>query len=326
MYIDNIIISNFRNFEFTDIKTKKTNIIYGRNASGKTNTIEAIYTLINGHSFKNKNLPLQKNSQKKTILSATLNNNNIYIEIFKGKKTIKLNTKPTTTIHLKKTFSSILYSIESFISFKDKKYIFSLLDRNSFINNQEIVDMILEYNKLLKLKKTAVNSPNNDKNLLNILHNKILSLMREISNNRQQSSLNINSKINNILKNFTDKKAKIIYETANYKKDVLEYEIQNRKIITSLNKDKFTILFDDKDIFTYASIGEKKIVLLSLILSIVENYNKTIKPILLIDDLEGDLDDDAKKTALKILKEFPNQLFLTTLGEYLYNGANIIRL
>ena len=44
MYIDKIILENFRNYKKQEIDlNKKCNIIYGMNAQGKTNIIEAIF-------------------------------------------------------------------------------------------------------------------------------------------------------------------------------------------------------------------------------------------------------------------------------------------
>ena len=97
-------------------------------------------------------------------------------------------------------------------------------------------------------------------------------------------------------------------------------------MLNSLNRDSVNILFDGKNIFNYSSVGEKKIVLLSLVVAIILNYNRYKTPIVLVDDIEGDLDRDYRGIVFELLTSLPNQLFLTTLGEYLYNDANIIRL
>ena len=44
MWVKNIKLSNFRNYENIDINLEKNiNIFYGENAQGKTNIIEAIF-------------------------------------------------------------------------------------------------------------------------------------------------------------------------------------------------------------------------------------------------------------------------------------------
>ena len=55
MWIKNIKIKNFRNYEQEEIKLEKNiNIFYGKNAQGKTNIIEAIFLCILGKSFRAK--------------------------------------------------------------------------------------------------------------------------------------------------------------------------------------------------------------------------------------------------------------------------------
>ncbi len=325
MYINNIIINNFKSIDLINIKTEKINIIYGKNASGKSNIIEGIFTILNGHSTTKKLLHLQNNVSKKTILTANVNNQNILIEIFKNRKNIFINNKRVNTIFVKKNFFSLIFSIESFISFDSKNYLFSLIDKNTFIENKKIVDMLIEYKKLLKLKKNLIITGKND-GFLNLTHKKILELIDIISKERINSLKILEDNINNLIKKFTDKSITLEYIPYKFDYHILDYELVNKRLLTTLNKDKINILLDNNNIFTFSSVGEKKIVLLNLIVSIIYRYNKYIKPILLIDDLEGDLDIDSKQIAKDLLFQLPNQLFLTTLGEYLYNRANIIRL
>ena len=53
MYIKNLKIENFRNYEVEEINfIPKINIIYGNNAQGKTNILEAIFYGSLGRSFR----------------------------------------------------------------------------------------------------------------------------------------------------------------------------------------------------------------------------------------------------------------------------------
>ena len=55
MYIKNIKLNNFRNYENQEINLEdKINIFYGDNAQGKTNILEAIYLCALGKSFRTK--------------------------------------------------------------------------------------------------------------------------------------------------------------------------------------------------------------------------------------------------------------------------------
>ena len=53
MYIKNISLKNFRNYENAQIEfINGKNIIYGKNGQGKTNIIEAIYFMQSGKSYR----------------------------------------------------------------------------------------------------------------------------------------------------------------------------------------------------------------------------------------------------------------------------------
>ena len=67
MKIDNISLVNFRNYEKLDVSFGKSlNIFYGKNGSGKTNLVEAIYILALTKSFRisNDKLLIKKGSIK----------------------------------------------------------------------------------------------------------------------------------------------------------------------------------------------------------------------------------------------------------------------
>ena len=53
MYLDCAVFENYRNIEFFPFSfDKEINILYGKNAQGKTNVIEGIYLFGNGKSFR----------------------------------------------------------------------------------------------------------------------------------------------------------------------------------------------------------------------------------------------------------------------------------
>jgi len=327
MNVTDIIFKNFRNIDFKRIKAEKTNIIYGKNASGKTNIIEGVFTLLNGHSFKRSNVVVQKYNTQETILKGQIDGKTVEIIINRKGKTIKIESKKANIMKLKENFPSIVYSIDSFLSFKDKDYLFSLIDRNSFVQNKEIAKYLIEYKKTMKVKKNILtNIKNPDEEMLRVVNKKLYEIMDEIEKEREQSIEYINENINDILKKFTDKKVKIEYKKQNIQKNITRLEILKKRVLNSLNRDNLYILLNGKNIFNYSSVGEKKIILFSLVITIVLNYNRYKAPVVLVDDIEGDLDKDYRNVVFEILTSLPNQLFLTTLGEYLYNDANIIRL
>ena len=96
MYIKNIKLYNFRNYEQEKIElNKEINIFYGDNAQGKTNILEAVFLCAIGKSFRaNKEKELIKLSEKNAIVEIEYQkedrNGIIKIEI-SDKKNIYLN-------------------------------------------------------------------------------------------------------------------------------------------------------------------------------------------------------------------------------------------
>ena len=77
MYIEKIKLQNFRNYEQLELDLNKNiNIIYGNNAQGKTNILEAIFLSSFGKSFRTK-------KEKEMI---KFNEQSAIVEIFYQKK------------------------------------------------------------------------------------------------------------------------------------------------------------------------------------------------------------------------------------------------
>ena len=92
MFIKKIRLQNFRNYEDEEFEFEKNfNIIYGDNAQGKTNIIEAIYLSSIGRSFRTKkDSELIKIGKEKAIIELEYERidreGNIRIEIDNKKK------------------------------------------------------------------------------------------------------------------------------------------------------------------------------------------------------------------------------------------------
>ena len=327
--INNIFIRNFKNFSLSSFKFDKFNIIYGENGIGKTTLLESIFMILNNHTFDKNIRTIQQDKSIKTIISGSVQSDNnyynLYIEINNNKKTSKINSKLSKTIEFKEKFPVLLYSIKSFINFKNKQYIFSLLDRYIFMKDKTILNELLEYNKIIKLKRSILKKSPIDTTLINITNEKLVELMKSISDKRKKSVELINKKMVKIFERFSHKSLKVKYEKKKIEKTLFNKELYEKRIIVSLNRDIFHIYLDEKELFLYSSLGEKKILLFCMIYSIALQYNEIKKPILLIDDLEGDLDNHMKKIITGILEDMPNQIFLTTL-EYYDNTQNMINL
>ena len=99
MYIKKVKLENFRNYDKLDVEFKKDfNLIYGNNAQGKTNILEAIYISAIGKSFQtNKDSELIKMGKEKAKIEAEIENVKKALET-NNTDTIKDATEKLTTV------------------------------------------------------------------------------------------------------------------------------------------------------------------------------------------------------------------------------------
>ena len=321
--VKRVIINNFKNFNLLKAEFEKKNIIKGQNGAGKTNLLEAIFISLNGHPFIRSFKPIQKEQSKPAIITAIIDDNTVLIKFDENGKTLKLNSKQTTVVALKKKFPCIDYSINSFISIKSKDYMFSLIDRGIYAKENQIIDKLIKYSKLQKIKRDMLKNEIDNK-ALDVLNDEIYRLTDEISNLRREFVLKIKDDIFECYNAFYKQNLTVEYEITKPDKGIFEKEKLKRRVLFSLKKDNLNIRLNDRKI-QFSSVGERKIALLCIVLSIIKVYNSLDNmPVFLIDDLEGDLDRDRQKKAFDVIMELPNQVFLTTLGAFEgYNTVNL---
>ena len=98
MYLTDLFLKNFRNYEDLELNfNKNLNIFIGNNAQGKTNILEAIYLLSTGNSHRTNIISEMVNWQKdKFYIKANLHKKDQKIKIEflveKRKKRIKVNS------------------------------------------------------------------------------------------------------------------------------------------------------------------------------------------------------------------------------------------
>ncbi|HEX13018.1 MAG: DUF2813 domain-containing protein [Desulfurella sp.] len=323
MYLENISILNFRNYKnFTKTFSPQKNIIKGENATGKTNLLDSIYILLNSHSFIRKNY---MNKIEQSTIKGTIKKDityNITIHLGKNKKSL-INSKPYGLKDFKILFPSIIFSIKDFLNFNEKKYILSLIDKFSFIENPNIIQIILNTAKHLKLKRILLEKK--DINTVKIINKNILKNVEIIQENRKQSLQKINLYLKD--QNLINKNIKLSYKPLIFDEKIINLEIQSNHNIFTLYKDTIEILLDENNIFSYSSLGEKKMVLFSLIMSLIKHYNSLNKsPIILIDDLEGDISNTNLEKMISMINTLNNQVFITTIGNINIKNANTINL
>ena len=320
MYIKNLKIENFRNYEVEEINfIPKINIIYGNNAQGKTNILEAIFYGSLGRSFRtNKDKDLIKFEE---IFS------NIDIAYQKkdrdGKINIRIANRKFITLNgvkIKK-LSDLIGNINVVIFTPDDINILKggPENRRNFLDvmisqlRPQYVYNLSNYKKTLEQRNKYLKQENRQEAMLEIWDQKLADFGFNIYTYRREFVDKLISKVKDIHKNITNEEIRIEYSSdCEDKEEYLAHLKRNRHIdfareYTScgVHRDDFKTYLDDKEIGTFGSQGQNRTAVLSLKLSELQVIYDEIgeNPILLLDDFMSELDEFRRTSFLESIKD-----------------------
>lgn len=321
MWIKNIKIKNFRNYEKEEINLEKNiNIFYGENAQGKTNIIEAIFLCSLGKSFRaKKDIEMIKINEQNAIVEIEYeksdrdgkikielgNKKNIYLNGIKIKKLSELLGNLNIVIFTPDDINILKGGPENRRKFLD--IMISQLRPNYMHILNLYMKTIDQRNKYLK----QIKEENKDEKLLEIWDEKLAEYAIKICEYREEFINKIIEKIKKIHKNITNGKEEIelkyITECKN-KENYLKLLKERRKLdiikgftTKGVHRDDFVIYINKKEINIYGSQGQNRTAMLSLKLAELQVINDEIGeyPILLLDDFMSELDKNRRKNFLE---------------------------
>ncbi len=354
MQISKIKLTNFRNYVNQTFKfSENKNIIIGNNGVGKTNIVEAIYYLSLTKSFRNNmdKVLINKNSEfftiEGTIKDKITNDYKITYNNSKKKVFINKNQIRKFSDYISK-INVICYSSEDLKLIKDSPSVHRQLINMeiSQIDNNYLKKLSI-YNKILKqrnayLKKLNVNNVYN-KEFLYVLTEKLIEYGLIINKTRKKFIDKINEYLNDYYFSITKKKGlnlRYISDFNNLTKEELKNkynkclskDVNYGNTSLGIHLDDFIFYINDTIAKDFLSEGQQKNAIISFKLSEIKliREEKNIKPILILDDLFGELDSDKISKIFTHLKQ-DMQIFITTtdlnkLDKKILNGSKIFNI
>ena len=331
-------------FNFRNLKNTNVNIAYpevflvGKNGQGKTNFLEALYISSYGSSFKT--MPESHISTTGTnnykIKTLYKENNDITHDISvtynKNKKEIYKDMKRIDRKELVSTIPCILFynsDIDFVTGSQVRKRFF--FDQCLAMYDKDYLSLLHSYLKILMAKNAVIRLKRNME-LLDTYNMQLVVLAIAITNKR----VNIIKEFNNEFPKMYEKisevsDVRILYQplvkTSSEKEllDILnkkkEYEIKMGTSIIGPHRDKINFVKDNMLFDKQSSNGQKR--LMSLILRTLQAkfYTEKLKqkPILLMDDVILELDNDKRQKFMTLLPSY-KQLFCTFLHGELFNN------
>ena len=347
MRIKRLRVENFRNLEKLDIEfSDGVNIIYGNNAQGKTNIIEAIYIFSFGKSFRaNRDIELLKFDKEYFLSNIEIMKKDRELEMDFGfdklsnKKMIKVNGV------IQKKISDIIGKL-NVVVFKPedikividapsvrRKYIDYLISSISKVYLENITKykkVLEERNNLLKEIKVKLKGnrvlERDDEDFLDVYDKLLSKLNCEIYNERKRVIEKLNNYIYDIhlklTENYINNEKLHIKYVSNVEEDIQKmYNDLIKSRLNDINKgytsfgihrDDYIISINSLDVSIYGSQGQKKSSIISLKLSELKVIEEVIgeKPVLLLDDYMSELDERRRLKFLDIIEDI--QIIITT--------------
>lgn len=330
--IDEIKIYDFRCIKNLHLKFEKINLIYGKNAKGKTSIIEAIYFLATGKSFRTKkNKELIRYDKNKAIVFAKNDNEKFAVELVEDKKNFLYNSEKIKYIdYIGKIFaiSFIPEDIELIISKPSVRRAFFNYEISQL--NKKYLNLIVDYEKILKIRNRYLKEKKYDENLKKIYEEKYIDLNFEIILARKKYIDKLSEIINKKYKELFNKsdELKIEYKTIVDISDISKIKENLKKIIEQkkekeeiygyslygIHKDEFEIKLNNRLAKSFSSQGEKKSIIFTIKISEIEINNIMNKKntIFLMDDINSYFDENRRKNIMKYLKNNDIQCFITS--------------
>jgi DNA replication and repair protein RecF len=328
---------NFRNlknsvFEFSP----GINCILGQNGNGKTNLLEAVFLLTNKKSFRKNTdysqmINIEGESPEIIIQSAFENDGDLQAYSLRMSDALEerfLNNKPEKSktpsssvfinpfdaynFHTSSTFRR--QWVDSHISLGDKEYrqvltrfqkamkfrnsVLGIGGKSASSQLKAIDDQVAEYSAILTQKRFE---------FLTQLNQFITPTFKAIFSEVHALELTLDSL-------FTHWDKKKIFDFYRHQENT---DIKAKVTQVGIHRDDFIFSFDGLNAFEFCSLGQQKMAFLSLIFAYIElfRYKFTSYPIVLIDDVSGELDSQRWKNLIQYLETKNFQVLITTANE-----------
>jgi DNA replication and repair protein RecF len=343
MLLESLEVENFRNLRGKMFFGKGLNIIFGENGQGKTNWLEAIYTLATTKSFKtaklhdainfNENLAwirgsVQQSAEIRRTIQVTLQNNS---------KTLSINGKKETVNRYLGELYTVLFNADELEIIRGTPE-----NRRKFLDAGIVgiyppfVQTLADYNRVIKQKNALLQTAQeNDFSLektaemLEIWNEQLIALATRIHKARVRYVERLQQALEKKL--FEREEVSIRYVSSlEGKGDISDYanllaerlklrvqaELSSGYSLIGTHRDELEILFDGRDLRAYGSSGQQRSALLLLQLANLNVYfsQHNEYPLFLLDDVDAELDYKRIEQLLDFLSD-KTQTFVTTSKE-----------
>ena len=346
MIIKSIELCNFRNYEREEFHFNEgTNVLYGDNAQGKTNVLEAIFVGGTTKSHKgSKDSDMIMKGREEAHLRYFVEKRDctykVEIHMRKGRtKGIAIDGLPiSSSKELMGLCNIIFFSPEDLGIIKDgPEQRRRFMDMELCQMNKAYLYYLTQYKKILKQRNALLKQIQQNSNLketLEIWDEQLVEQGSKLIEIREQFVQEIAAIMKEKHRNLTggQEDIEVKYKPNCPAKDFSrqlfmegERDVVLGTTTVGPHRDDIQFFINGQEVKVYGSQGQKRTAALSLKMAEIEIVEKTIgeKPILLLDDVLSELDRNRQNYLLEYIKGIQTIITCTGLEEFVTNGINI---
>jgi DNA replication and repair protein RecF len=344
MLLESLEIQNFRNLHGKLLFGKGLNIIFGDNGQGKTNWLEAIYTLATSKSFKTAKLneAIKFDTDEVAYIRGTVHQGEhidrvIQVTLQNNSKILSVNgKKEAVTRYLGQLHAVVFNADELEIIRGTPEFRRKFLDAGIVGIFPPFVQTLADYNRVIKQKNSLLQSAKDNEfslektaDLLEVWNDQLIALATRIHKARLRYVERLQAVLQQKL--FESEEITIRYASslegkgelsdyANLLSERLKLRVQAEVSagysLIGTHRDDLEILFDGRDLRAFGSSGQQRSALLLLQLANVNVYHSQHNeyPLFLLDDIDSELDYKRLTQLLEFL-DGKTQTFVTTSKE-----------
>ena len=348
MVIESIELENFRNYQKLHMEfDKRTNILYGDNAQGKTNILEAVYVSGTSKSQKSsKDREMIRFGMEESHIKTILLKKDIPYRIDMHLKKNRPKGIAVNGIPIKK--ASELFGIVNLVAFspEDLNIIkHGPQERRRFLDlelcqlDRLYVYHLVNYNKALNQRNQLLKDLSSRQDLMDTLDiwdmqlaeygSKLIMRREEFLTSLDELVVTFHGRVSG-----EKEELHIRYEPSCRSEEILTQLGKNRERDCKLkttnvgpHRDDISFYIGEIDLRKYGSQGQQRTAALALKLAEIEIVKKLTKdtPVLLLDDVLSELDSKRQNHLLNHIHEIQTIITCTGLDEFIENRFEINR-
>ncbi|MGM0507448.1 MAG: DNA replication/repair protein RecF [Bacteroidota bacterium] len=348
MNLDRLSIQQFRNHSETTVDfAPRINVVTGRNGAGKTSLIDAIHYLCMSRSFvSTSDRYVVQSGESWFMLEGTFRGKirsefRVGCSYDKGEgKKIFVNRSPLDR------FSDLIGMVPVVVlSPEDRK----LTDegpvwRRSFLDwfisqlSSSYLRDLIQYQRVRKqrnrvLQQLAYSSSLDTATLdpwdeqlvrygsrLMIVRHQVIERLREYLADQYKALSGMKHRPNLVYQTLCDASQQPEKVTSDYREKLTENrerELEREQTLTGPHRDEVVFYLGDMELRNYGSQGQHRLFTIALKLAQLFYYSDELEdlPIMLLDDVFGNLDAATCQLVLEMLQHHPGQIFITSASE-----------